>query len=836
MTGVLSLLPDAWRMARRRVSALIAVALAVLGGSILITGTGILADSGLSSSAPVGALGAADIVVSGSQLVPRSEDLPVPLTERSGVPPEISTRLESHAQVVEVVGRTSVHVVPLTSSGEPLPVPLPAELGANWSFSTLGSPSLDGEAPAARDQIAVSRELASELGLAVGDAQSLLVAGEEERFEVTAVTETPGASVFFADPVAEELAGHPHRVDLFGLSLAPGVDSEQALAALETELAGEGLELSTGPGRGDAAVVGAASSRGQLIGIAASLGGTLLLTVGFIVSAAVGVSVTQQRREMALLRAIGATPRQVRRLVALQTLMPAVVALVVGILGGYLLAGWAAARLESADLLPSTVQIVLGPLPGLATAVLMLAAVVIAALAGASRTSRLAATEAIAESRVEPRPTSSTRTTVGAALIAFSLASSVFPLFAQGEAAVASTASMVLVGSIGLALAGPAIVRHVTGALAARSEGSAVMRWLAAHNSRSYAQRTAGAVTVLALAIALAVMQLFVTTTLGAAQRADLEAGDRMTATVAAADVGGLSESARSRLAGSEGVSDAVGAISTTFLLATEPVGEAGAEPLVTTAYSANPAPVVDLDVARGELAALHDDAVAMEAGLASFHRFEIGDRVPLITDDGRRVEPILVATYERGFGYGALIVGTDLLHGPTGGRLYDMIHANGDPAAIQDWATAQRGAEVQSPEARADRGGEGTLQGVNLALTLVLLGYVVMGGANNLVSATSRRASELGLLRRLGATPRQVASMMRREALVTSGMAAAAGLALSLPGVTLLGMGLLGRPWPQGPVWAIPLIVAVAIAVAYPAIMVPTRRILRRGTTTLLP
>lgn len=831
MTGTLSLLPEAWRMARRRVSALLAIAFAVLGGSILITGTGILVDSGVSSSAPVGALEAADIVVSGSQQVPRSEDLPVPLAERSGVPPEMSTRLENHAQVTEIVARTSVHVVPLTASGDPVPTQLPGELGANWSFSTLGSPAASGEAPTDRDEIAVSRALATRLGLTVGDEQSLLVAGDEQRFEVTAVTETPGASVFFADPVADELAGHPRTVDLFGLTVAEGTDPEQVVAALETELAGEGLELSTGPERGDAAFVGAAATRGQLIGIAASLGGTLLLTVGFIVSAAVGVSVAQQRREMALLRALGATPRQVRRLVALQALMPSAVALVVGILIGYLLAGWAAARLESTDLLPPTVQIVLGPLPGLATALLMLTAVVIAALAGARRTSRLAATEAIAESRVEPRPTSATRTTIGAALIAFSLASSVIPLFAQGEAALASTASVVLMGSIGLALAGPALVRRVTGTLAARTEGAAVVRWLAANNSRSYAQRTAGAVTVLALAIALAIMQLFVTTTLGAAQRADIEAGGQMTATVAAAEVGGLSESARSRLAGTDGITDAIGAISTTFLLSAERAGDAGAEPFATTAFSANPAPVIDLDVDRGELTDLRSDAVAVEAGLARFHRFEIGDRIPLITDDGRRIELTLVATYERGFGYGSFIVGTDLLRGATGERMYDVIHANGDPAAIQDWASTQIGAEVQSPELRTGPGGDISLQWLNLALTLVLLGYVVMGGANNLVSATSRRARELGLLRRLGATPRQVRSMMRREALLTSALAATAGLALSLPGVTMLGTGLLGRPWPQGPAWAIPLIVAVVMAVAYPAIMLPTRRMLRCGT-----
>ena len=54
--------------------------------------------------------------------------------------------------------------------------------------------------------------------------------------------------------------------------------------------------------------------RPLLLLLSGSLGGIVLLVVGFAVAGALGVSIAGQRRELALLRAVGATPRQVRRL------------------------------------------------------------------------------------------------------------------------------------------------------------------------------------------------------------------------------------------------------------------------------------------------------------------------------------------------------------------------------------------------------------------------------------------------------------------------------------------------------------------------------------------
>ncbi|MEU2744636.1 hypothetical protein ABZ656_57980, partial [Streptomyces sp. NPDC007095] len=57
----------ALQMVRHRITALIAVACAVVGGAALITGTGVLAESGLRSHLPAGRLGGADVVVAADQ-------------------------------------------------------------------------------------------------------------------------------------------------------------------------------------------------------------------------------------------------------------------------------------------------------------------------------------------------------------------------------------------------------------------------------------------------------------------------------------------------------------------------------------------------------------------------------------------------------------------------------------------------------------------------------------------------------------------------------------------------------------------------------------------------
>src|SRR2546423_14633846 len=92
------------QMVRHRITALIAVACAVLGGAALITGTGVLAESGLRSHLPVGRLGGADVVVAADQEFHPSGDLPIALPERRTVPAELVGELAELPGVTDAVG------------------------------------------------------------------------------------------------------------------------------------------------------------------------------------------------------------------------------------------------------------------------------------------------------------------------------------------------------------------------------------------------------------------------------------------------------------------------------------------------------------------------------------------------------------------------------------------------------------------------------------------------------------------------------------------------------------------------------------------------------------
>ncbi|WP_293696144.1 ABC transporter permease [uncultured Agrococcus sp.] len=828
MKSMRRMLPLALRMARQRIGAMLMIAFAVGGGAIMVSATGVLMQSGIVSNAPVGALAQTDVVVSGAQHFVREQNLDIALPHRSGVDPETEDQLLNRLDVDEAVGRIGINVVPVSPTGELLPTSTaPAETGANWSFGLLGSPALLGQEPIRENQVALSQELATALEVSVGDQQDFIVAGEPEQLEVTAVLEVPGQNAYFPDHVASDLSGGSEWFDFIGITAADGVDSDQLAASLEQEFIDSPLQISTGEARGDVAHIESGPARGLLIALTGSLGGTLVMTVGFIVCAAIAVSVNQQRREVALLRTTGATSRQVRWLVATQASFATVAALPAGIAGGYLIVGFLANSLVSAGIIPPTLPLSFAPVPGLATAVLMLVAVNFAARFAALRVSRLNPTEAIAESRIEPKKTSSVRTVIGSTLILLCLISALVPLFTRSEAAFISSSSVVLLGCIGLAMAGPAFVRGYTGARASRSKNGAVTRWLAAYNSHSYAVRTSGAFAVLALAIALGLMQLFVTTTEGAVREADLQEGNRASAVVTAEAVGGLSESQREDLLGTDEVTDAVGTISTTALRTYDSDGRESAEELAVTAFSQDPTAVVDLGIVEGDIGLLDAESFAMEAERARFLGISTGDHVELITDDGSRVSPKLIATYERVFGYGPIVTSTELLESHTGDRMYDAVLTNGSSTAIQQWAEPRPGVDAHGSMAQGNGGVSGE-RWVNLALTLVLLGYVVMAGGNTLVAATARRKSEFGLLRLIGATGKQVKSMMRKEVRLICVMATTAGLALSLPAVVLLGQGLLGRPWPQGPLWAIPVIVTIVCAIAYLAVMTQTRRLLQ--------
>ncbi|WP_210573101.1 FtsX-like permease family protein [Streptomyces sp. GESEQ-4] len=831
------------RMAGHRITALLAVACAVLGGAALITGTGVLAESGLRSQLPTGRLAGADVVVSADQTYRPPADLPIALPERGAVPARLVDELSQLPGVTKAVGDIGFPAAVVDARGQVVPSEEPQTAGHGWSSKELYEDAkVDGTAPTGSRQVALDSETAQAAGVQVGDQIRIAAVGRPAAdYRLSAVVDAPGAGILFADTTARGLSGGS-TVDLVALRTEPGAEDEVAAEA-RAEVQGTGLIVSTGGDRGDIESPGAGAARSLLILLAGSLAGIVLLIIGFVMASALAVAVGGQRRDLALMRAVGATPKQIRRLAATQATLIAGVAMVPGVALGYLLAGRFRDLLVDRGVLPQTLPLTLSPLPAAATVLLLAAAVQLSARGAAWRTSRMPATEAVAESRSEPRNPSKLRTRAGLLLIVAATALSVVPLLSRTVLGSAATSMAGIIGAIGLALAGPALVRGLGNAAARRLRpGVSAPTWLAVSNVRGYAMRLAGVVSALAMAVVFVLTYTFTQTTVMAATAGDVRTGTLAQQRLTAPGLGGLPADALTAVRDTEGVRAAAPVSSTTVVWPYKLLGEDEVESGTAMILTPDAGSVLDLGVREGSLDRLTGATVAVSSEVARMRGAELGRTVHLVLGDGAPVLARVVAVYDRGLGFGPVALSHDLAKGHTTARLDQsvLVRTDGSEAAERELAevVASRPGLVLEPTDTA--AGEGLSEAppevwINLAVIVVLLGYLLLSIANKLVATTAQRRNEIATLRLNGTTPRQILAMMRREAAVIGAASLTTGVLLSVIPLALLGIGFLNRPWPAGPAWLLPALAVLVVCTAFLTVELPTRQALRTAPADAL-
>jgi putative ABC transport system permease protein len=828
------------RMAGHRITALLAVACAVLGGATLITATGVLAESGLRSHLPAGRLSGANVVVSADQTFAQGVTLP----ELGTVPARLTAELAALPGVTAAVGDVSFPVG-LVAHGRVVPVGDPQTAGHGWSSTELLEGfRVSGSAPAGGAEVAMDSSIAAAAGARPGDLVRLVVAGRAADYRLSGVVSTseaaPGAGILFADPTAARLADrdagpHAGTVDLIGLRTEPGATAAVA-AAVRGELRGTGLLVATGADRGDVEAPDAAAARPVLTLLAGSLSGIILLITGFVMAGALGVSIAGQRRELALMRAVGATPRQIRRLAAAQACVIAAVAAAPGVGLGYLLAGQFRGLLAEHGIIPQALPLTFSPLPALATVLLLAVVVQVSARGAAWRTSRLPATEAVAESSSEPRHPSPTRTRAGVLLIVAATALSVAPLLSRTVLGASVTSIAGIIGAIGLAMSAPALIRRVSDTLARHlPRGVSASTWLAMANVRGYALRLAGIVSALAMAVVFVLTYTLTQTTVLAATGDDLRTGTLAQLSMTAPALGGLPDGALAAVRKTPGVLAAVPVSTTTVVWTYRQFGDPDAESDPAMILSPAATAVLDLDVRSGSLARLTGATVAVSSDAVRTRGAALGSQVTLVLGDGTRTTARIVAVYDRGLGFGPIVLSHDLAAGHTATGLDQsiLIRTDGTATAQRDLAAvaaSQPGLALEPADTASGDSLSDAPPGVwvNLATIIVLLGYLLLSIANKLVAATAQRRNEIATLRLNGTTPRQIRSMMRREAAMIAAAALTTGLALSAVPLALLGIGFLHRPWPAGPAWLLPATALTVITIAFLTIELPTRQALR--------
>ncbi|MFD4675322.1 ABC transporter permease [Lentzea sp. NPDC058450] len=802
----------AWQTVKARTSGFIGAFVAVLCGTALVAACGILLESGLRGGVPTQRYAAADVVVTGDRTVrpPGGDVLAFEhAAEQPSIPASLVAKIAAVPGAKAVAERTFPAVV-VGPSGQP--VASKPVFGHGWNSAVLAPFTLkEGTAPQG-GSVVLDSALAAEAGVRVGDEVRVMTRSEPVTYRVAGVAESAGvarqASVFFSAEKAVELAGGPDRVSAIGVI---GADAGR----ISEVLAGDHVTVSAGPDRSAAEFDDVSRTKSILAILAGSFGGYAILVAIFVVASTLALTVEQRRREFALLRAVGATPRQVRKLIGVETTVVSVVAGVLGSLLGIGVGYGLRDAFARIGVVPADFELSISPIPLVAALLIGVGAARLAAWSASRRPSSINPVEALGEAAVQRKDVGRVRLAIGWVLVVLGLGASGVPLFLGGQigAAMAVMAALVLI--IGLTLTGPRVVGAAVRWIVPVLGRFGVSGFLASANVSRNSRRLAAAVTPLMLAVGFLVVNFYSQTTLTAAVAQQTE--QSITAARVITGVTGVPAEVAQQVGGTSLVR--------TQVITSSRTGDS-VEVQSRPATGLGAATGVDLGVVSGSLDDLKAGTVALSAGHASWEDKSVGDDVEFWFADGQQARLKVVATFDHDLAFGDYVLSAaDARAHTTSGLDSAVLVGSADVDAV---VSRYPGLQVTERVAARERGEERTQFLLNLVAVGVILGYVAISVSNTLVMSTAARRREFALLRLVGTGRRQIVRMMRTEALLTAGLALVLGSLVAAVPLVLLSLGLTGSPVPSGAagVWLGALGGAVLLGVV--SVAVSTRLSLR--------
>ena len=671
----------------------------------------------------------------------------------------------------------------------------PPQVAASWTTDPDLNPYrlAEGRAPDGDDEVVVNKGAADAGDLAVGDTTTLLT---PEPVEVTIVglatfgdEDGLGGVTFTAFDLADAMANitkSPDAVSSIAVQAADGV-SQDELATRIGDMLPPGLEATTGSDITTEATDDiSALFLDMLTAFLTLFAGIALLVATFSIYNTFSIIVAQRAHQAALLRALGAVRGQIMRSVVAEALVVGVVASLVGLAGGVGIAGLLKGLFDAAGFALPAGGIVISAGTVATGLVVGVVVTLIAGVFPAIKASRVAPLAAIREVAVERTAPSLARIVVGIVLAAVGVGTTLVAALGDEDmlAVVGLGAVLTVVGAVVL---GPVAARpaaSLLGTPVARLRG--VTGGLARQNAMRNPRRTAG--TASALMVGIAVVTLF--TVFAASLQASLDDtidrsfGGDLVINTGAFGGGGISPQLATDVAALPEVDLAVG------------VGQGAAQvdgstKQLSIADPADLSQVLDLGVSNGSLADLGVGTMAVSDATAESHDWQVGDAVPVTFADGRTEDLTVGATYET----------DDIAGGYLLPRSVWAPHAvqDIDSMVIVDATDGTSVAEAKAAVARAADGFGGPnvedrdefaatmTTGVDMMLTIIyaLLALAIiialMGIANTLSLSIHERTRELGLLRAVGQTRRQVRSMVRWESVVIATFGAVGGIGLGV-------------------------------------------------------
>ena len=446
----------------------------------------------------------------------------------------------------------------------------------------------------------------------------------------------------------------------------------------------------------------------------------------------------------------------------------------------------------------------------------------LAGLSPARRGAKVAPIAALQSVAIERIAGSRARLVVGVVLVAAGAAIALAGAVGSAGMGAAALGSVLLLA--GVIAVGPVLARPLTRALGWPLRGAGVTGALARQNAERNPRRTWSTATALMIGVAIVSLFTIFASSIKASvdETVDRSFGGDLVISAPGFGGAGLAPDVAQAVADAPvvGRSVAIGRVGATV---------AGTDERVAVADPVALGQVLTLDVSAGDLAAVGADGVAVSRAVADERGWSVGSAVPLGWIDGATTAATVDAIYDAGDLVGDVLVprSTATAHNP---RIVDAAVyvdlAPGTPLADARSQLTAAVAPLGAPpvEDREQYVASATgpvdlmLSVVYVLLVLAIL-IAILGIANTLSLAVHERTRELGLLRAVGETRRQVRRMVRLESSLVAVLGTVAGLALGVVAGWVLvrgsGSGVAAFRAPIVPLAVIVVVGAVAGALA---------------------
>ena len=833
-------------LAGRPVRALL-TAIAIILGVAMISGTYILTDTINSGFDTIFSQSYknADIVITGKAAFDNANGTTV---EAPPMPESLLTKVQQLSDVALAAGSVTTDSLKLigkdgkviSSGGAPT-------LG--FSVTPAGQPFnptklTEGSWPRGNNQIVIDKATAAANGFGVGDRVGVQAFGPARQLLITGIAEFPdvnvgGATFAILDqPAAQQLFHKVGQLDAIRVQSGAGVKESDLVAQIQPLLSPtEQVRSGTEQAKKDQEQAGSFISflRYALLAFA----GISLFVGAFVIANTLSITIAQRMREFATLRTLGASRRQVLWSVVIEAFVIGLVGSVIGLFLGLGLAkllNWLFVKIGIDLPHGSTVFATRTVIVSLLVGTLV---TLFASIRPARRATRVPPIAAVREGSVLP-PSRWAKYGTVTSLVVLVIAIVMVSLGALGSG-IATGPRLLILGLgvlllfFGVSMNAPKVVRPLAAVLGApaRSIGGAP-GLLARDNATRNPARTASTASALMIGLALVTFVAI----FGAGIRSSFEdavnelfIGDyALTSTNTFTP---LEAAAGQALVGKPGIHDvsAIRAGSARYLGSNNDL----------TAVQPNLNKTLFMKWTQGS------DAVPGELGNDGFfasknyvedHHLSLGSPVTLQFPSGQKTTVKLKGVWDEpkgGSPFGHITISTTLFDKFTPRPRDEMVLAN-TPGGVSDANTAHlehavkgfADAKVQTRDEFKSNFEAPINKLLNLLYALLALSVIVslVGIINTLVLTVFERTREIGMLRAVGMTRRQVRMMIRYESIVTALMGAVLGMVVGIFLALLVTHALSS----SGIVFAVPWIqivyfVIAAILVGILAAVIPARR-----------